>query len=250
MRLAFPSEICLSGLSCPIFSRMTLNASTKRERLRRRTDKHRDAALAKHKRPKAGRTREQIQKEVAKSNDILWWRADDISLPLLPLPSAIVPEKELPPAKLRAIQAVQEFGVWVEASRASGMGRDQLYRLRKADPAFNRELLQARRECFERVEREMIRRALFKGGDLAGIYVLKNNIPRYREISRVELTGKNGGPLSYTDAAKAEILRRLAQLTARQGLEGKEELIIEGSAGSRPQLVAGSPEARIRKAKS
>ncbi len=171
-----------------------------------------------------------------------WWRPEGDSFPELPLPDAKVSDAEMPAAKERAIRAVQEFGVWVEASRASGIGRSQLvYLLRKEtpDPAFRERMFQARRECQERLEGAFIARGMTKGGDLAGIFYLKHNRTRYREVQRVELTGKDGSPLNALDAAKADLLARLGKLAgSREGLEDKQELIVGGSA--RPRLVKGS----------
>lgn len=46
---------------------------------------------------------------------------------------------------------------------------------------------------------------------LAGIVLLKNNTKRYREVSRVELSGRDGGPILTLDA-KEELIRRLEKL--------------------------------------
>lgn len=173
----------------------------------------------------------------------------DGDLPPCPLPGDKLPESRVEASKPRAIAAMHEFGVLVEACRASGMGRWQLQRVAKADPEFHRALQSARKECFERLEREMIRRGQFKGGDLAGIFTLKHNVGKYREITRLELTGKDGAPFNALESAKAEILTRLAKLAeesqgSRQGLEGKQEIVV-GS--RRPQLVKGAGETEVKR---
>jgi hypothetical protein len=149
------------------------------------------------------------------------------------LPADKVPDAELAAAKLRALRAVQHFGVWVEGSRASGMGRFQLdMLLRKnstSDPEFRTQMYKARQECREGIERAFIERAKTKGGDLAGIFYMKHNTKRYREVSRVELTGKDGAPLNQLEAAKAQLVERLTALAAAKGLPSGS-----GSAGSRP----------------
>lgn len=189
-----------------------------------------------------------------------WWLADVPQEPFPPHPRDKVPEKDLLQAKVQAIEAMQEFGVLVEASRASGMGRSQIcYWVRKesTDPDFQLAMRQARRECQERLEGAFIARGRQRGGDLAGIFYLKHNRERYREIQRVELTGKDGSPLQALDAAKAELLLRLGKLAGsagsgasagsegRAGLEGREEIVLSGDAdNSRPRLVKAGKKSR------
>lgn len=158
----------------------------------------------------------------------------------IPFTDALPAEAKLEHAQALAIDAMAEWGVLVEASRASGIGRDMLYRMMKADELFKKRMMHAKRNCMERIEREMIRRGQLKGGDLAGIYVTKNNLPRYREIQRVELTGKGGGPVGYVDV-KAELLKKLESiaLKSRQG----EAVAV----GERPKLLKGGSDAEVGK---
>lgn len=198
---------------------------------------------------RADHTRTLEQKElIRQSNETLWWERTDAELPPLPLPAAKIADEAKPAAKILAIKAMQEWGVQLESSRASGMGRWQLQREMKNDSDFKQSMVSAKRECFERVEREMIKRAQYKGGDLAAIFTMKNNMRRYREVSRVELTGKDGAPLNQVDAMKAELLERLGKLAGSEGSRGRPgsggsagsgEIVIE--AGSQPRLVAGDP---------
>lgn len=150
-------------------------------------------------------------------------------------------ERYIPQAKLAAIDAMRRHGVIAEACRASGIGRSVLYELMKSDPDFRLRMQHARQERFDELERAMIERGGYFKGDLAGIFALKHNRKRYREVSRVELTGKEGGPVAYVDA-KAELLRRLEQIAARSA-----PAQLAGSGGSRgPELVTDG-EVEVRK---
>ena len=176
---------------------------------RRRTSREKPAVVGEHTRARLQKTRDEQEKLFNETpvRDADWQK--------LPLTDDIVTDAELPAAKLRAIDAMGEWGVMVEASRASGIGRYNLYQLMKVDDVFRRRMLHARKNCIERIEREMIRRGQTKGGELAGIYVTKHNIPRYREIQRVELSGKGGGPVLHADV-KSELLKRLESLALKQ----------------------------------
>ena len=171
---------------------------------------------------------------------------------------------DLPTAKGLAIEAMRIHGVFVEACRWSGIGRSILYRELRGDPEFRRAMAHAKRDCLEDLERAMLERGKYWRGDLAGIYYLKNNHPRYREVSRIELTGKDGGPLQY-EAAKEELGRRLeklhaalqesaqdAQLVGSRGLgkgsRGPGSEGSEGFAGSEGSGVSGSGRPQLVKA--
>lgn len=197
-----------------------------------------------------------------------WWKALVPLEPFPPHPRDKMPEKDLTQSKVQAIEAMQEFGVLVEASRASGIGRYQLEWLLRKNPEgeneFRTDMIRAKRECQERLEGAFIARGRTRGGDLAGIFYLKHNRERYREIQRVELTGKDGSPLQALDAAKAELLLRLGKLAGgvggsagsgessgsagsegRKGLEGRQEIVLSGDAdSSRPRLMKAGKKAR------
>jgi len=107
--------------------------------------------------------------------------------------------------------------------------------LMRNDAAFRKRMRGAQKNCIERIEREMIRRAQLKGGELAGIYITKHNILKYREIQRVELTGKGGAPVAYIDA-KAELLKRLEEIVRKQ--KASDEVMVVGG-GRGPRLLKG-----------
>jgi hypothetical protein len=193
------------------------------------------------------RTRERNKKDKAVSEVIFSAPVRDADWKPLPFGDATVPDRELPAAKDRAVHAMGEWGVLVESSRESGLGRWVLQRLMKSDETFRLRMVHAKRNCMERIEREMIRRGQLKGGDLAGIFVTKHNIPKYREVQRVELTGKGGGPVGYVDM-KAELLKRIESIALKQNA-GQ---IAVGEKG--PRLLKGGSDAEgvkgVRKVES
>ena len=197
----------------------------------------------------ANRSRDRIQKDKKLSESVFSAPVRDAEWAKVPFGDATVPEKELEAAKSRAVEAMTEWGVLVESSRASGLGRDVLYRMMRADEVFRLRMRVAKRNCMERIEREMIRRGQLKGGDLAGIFVTKHNIPKYREIQRVELTGKGGGPVGYVDV-KGELLKRLESLATKR--QASDTPIAVGEKPRIGLLKGGSDNAerKIRKAES
>lgn len=191
----------------------------------------------------APHTRKRVQKSKATSEVIFSAPVRDAEWRKVPFADATVPEKDVPEAQAKAVEAMTEWGVLVEASRESGIGRYVLYQMMKHDPAFRLRMQHAKRNCMERIEREMIRRGQLKGGDLAGIFVTKHNIPRYREVQRVELTGKGGGPVGYVDV-KGELLKRLESLATKR--QASETPI---AVGEKPRigLLKGGSDAESRK---
>jgi hypothetical protein len=152
-------------------------------------------------------------------DDVLWLATPDREWEPIPFADADVePGKPLELAKAKAVEAMTEWGVLVEASRASGIGRNRLIAHMRTDPLFKERMRAAVKNNNERIEREMRRRGMLAKGELAGIFVMKHNIPKYREVQRVELTGKGGGPVGYVDM-KAELLKKLESLAlkSRQG---------------------------------
>jgi hypothetical protein len=134
--------------------------------------------------------------------------------PLREIPDTYHRPADLDAAKRRAIRAMREHGVLAEASRAGPIGRRVMYQLMKEDPAFRQQIRDAKSECLDDLERAMIARGKYSKGDLAGIFVMKHNRPRYADgPTRIELTGKDGGPVLHADA-KEELGRRLDKLAA------------------------------------
>jgi hypothetical protein len=98
----------------------------------------------------------------------------------------------------------------------------------------------AKQELLDVLETAMIARGMQPRGDLAGIFITKHNRKRYLEVQRVELTGRDGAPVTYLDA-KEELLRRIAAVEQRGAIP------VEAVAGShRPQLLGGSDAEKVQ----
>lgn len=130
------------------------------------------------------------------------------------LPDTFSRPVDLEAAKIRAVVAMREHGVISEASRASRIGRRVMFDLLKSDKEFRQRIRDAKSECLDDLERAMMERGKYAKGDLAGIFVMKHSRPRFADgPTRVELTGKDGGPVLHADA-KEELGRRLDKLAA------------------------------------
>lgn len=152
---------------------------------------------------------------------------------------------DLEAAKVLACEGMRAYGTKVYACRLSGMGRATLNDLLKSDPEFKRALWLAKQEGLDELETAMRLRGSLPRGDLAGIFILKHNRERYREVQRVELTGKDGAPVAYTDA-KAELLQRILSAEKRGaidvGVVGGRNLALESGEAKE------SLRAQVRKA--
>jgi len=139
------------------------------------------------------------------------------------------PEKEI--AFLAALAATCSV---TRACEAAGLGRRTAYEWRE-DPKFAARWEEAKRIGAEALEDECIRRAhegvdepFFYQGDKCGtvrkysdtlaIFLLKGAMPeKYRENTRMELTGANGGPVQFSDTERAaKISAILASAQARR----------------------------------
>lgn len=142
------------------------------------------------------------------------------NLPDVPHAYAMPSEADLEDAKIRACDGMRAYGTKVYACRLSGIGRVRLNELIKSDPHFKRMLWSAKQEGLDELETAMRLRGSLPRGDLAGIFILKHNRERYREVQRVELTGRDGAPVAYVDA-KEELLRRVQAALSRGALDVK-----------------------------
>ena len=115
---------------------------------------------------------------------------------------------------------MRRFSTKVYACRFSGYGRIALNDLLKSDTDFRKMMWAAKQEGLDELETAMQLRGSLPRGDLAGIFILKHNRERYREVQRVELTGRDGAPVAYVDA-KEELLRRVQQALTRGAVEVK-----------------------------
>ena len=169
--------------------------------------------------------------------------------------------KDIPAAKALVLEQIMEHGGPTEACVNAGVGRATFYDW-LSEPEFRKAYNQARgvwrASMVGDVERSFGERAQLRD-TLAGIFLLKHNTKRYREVNRVELSGRDGGPILTLDA-KVELIRRLVKMTERQdqrpvlktgsGVEVRE--VGAGSKGSRGLAVVradeeGSGSRRVRR---
>jgi len=130
--------------------------------------------------------------------------------------------------------ALSECGNVSRACEISGMSRLTAYRYRKARPKFADEWEKAKKIGAEALEDEAIRRAhegvddpVFHRGEPCGvvrrysdtllIFLLKGAMPeKYRDNSRLEMTGADGGPVEISDADRAARLAGLLALAQQR----------------------------------
>lgn len=145
------------------------------------------------------------------------------------------PEKEI--AFLAALAATCNV---TKACEAAGVGRMTVYEWRQADDEFASRWEESLRIGAEALEDEAKRRAFegvdepvfFQGvatdtvrkySDTLAIFLLKGALPeKYRENSRMELTGANGGPVQFSESERAAKLAGLLAL-AQQRRDGEPD---------------------------
>lgn len=107
-----------------------------------------------------------------------------------------------------------------KAAKAAGYTRQRVYQIRDEDPEFAKLWDDALAQSLDTAEGELYRRAVrgvvkpvYQGGvevgkireysDTLMIFLLKAHKPEvYREVTRSELTGKNGGPITHKDVTE------------------------------------------------
>jgi hypothetical protein len=165
---------------------------------------------------------------------------------------------EIPTAKALVLEQICEHGSPTVACIHAGVGRRTFYQwLHENDGAFRKAYGEARRiwraSAIADIESAFSVKAQFKD-TLAGIFLLKHNTKRYREVSRVQLSGPDGGPIMTLDA-KEELIRRIEKIAER--MESKPIIAAGGSevrelpAGSQGLSVVKSEPSgpRVRKAR-
>jgi hypothetical protein len=138
--------------------------------------------------------------------------------------------------RYRYCEQLRRHGNKTRAAAACGVSTTTVLTHRKADPTFDEEVAEAMDAYLDGLEEEAARRArdgvpepvFYKGvecgevqrySDSLLMFLLKG---RRREVygdkSQVELTGKDGGPVAYSDAERAqkveELLKRAAERKA------------------------------------
>lgn len=92
-----------------------------------------------------------------------------------------------------------------ESARAAGMSRNAAYCWREDDPSFAAAWEEAIETAADKLEQVAYERAKSGQSDRMLEILLKAHRPKYREKQAVELTGPNGGPIEYREAARREI---------------------------------------------
>lgn len=158
-------------------------------------------------------------------------------------------DQDVPHAKSLFLEAWERTGYISEACRAAGIGRRTYYEWITKDPEFKAQAKESRKiwraTAMEDLETSFAERGASRD-TLAGIFLLKHNKRRYREVSRVELSGPDGGPM-VTIEAKEELIKRLERLSERAAR--KEQIIggvAVGSLPAGPTGSAGSAKSELR----
>lgn len=117
--------------------------------------------------------------------------------------------------KERYLRAVASVGTLTAGCKAARVSPNTVYEWREHDATFLVREHQAREECADELEASVIRRAKGRSDTLA-IFMLKGMRPaKYRDNSRVELTGEDGGPIAIDSDPYGAIESRMASLAAR-----------------------------------
>lgn len=138
-----------------------------------------------------------------------------------------------PEVREQFLDALREIPNVVRAARKVGVSRRYMYDVYEAEPDFAKRWDDAIAEGVESIEAEMHRRAyegypgrpvvsngailseVVEYSDTLAIFLAKAHAPeKYREASKLELTGRDGGPVQIDDstaAAKLAALMNLAQ---------------------------------------
>lgn len=136
--------------------------------------------------------------------------------------------------KSRFLEAFRQTGVILSAAEAAGCARRSIYNWLEHDEEFAAAYRQAEVESTERLEREMIRRAVegtekpvFQGGQLVGkireysdtllIFALKARKPHvYRERVEVQHSGEIDRHEKLTDEERAQFRAHILQRDSAQ----------------------------------
>ncbi|MEN6583039.1 MAG: terminase [Armatimonadota bacterium] len=123
------------------------------------------------------------------------------------------------------LDALSKTGIVMKACKAARISRQTVYEHRKNDPEFAAAWNEAIDLAVEAMEAEAHRRAVqgtlkpvFYQGEKCGqireysdtllIFMLKAHKPeKYRDNVKMEVTGKNGGPIETKDLALEELLK-------------------------------------------
>lgn len=131
-------------------------------------------------------------------------------------------ENEISKDKAKFIRTLSETYSIAYACRSIGIGRTTAQLWRKQDAAFDQEWENALDSAMDRLESSLLERGLEKD-TTAAIFLLKGRRPeKYRDHSRVEMTGKDGGAVEIKSDAKKSITGKLASLAERARQDGMD----------------------------
>ncbi|MCJ2530707.1 MAG: hypothetical protein LN413_00095 [Candidatus Thermoplasmatota archaeon] len=135
------------------------------------------------------------------------------------------PPKSFTPAKRKAFLASLRRGSSIpEAAASVGVDRTTPHKTLKAEADFARQVELAQLAAIRTVTNALWKRA--RGGNVtAAIFFLCNrDRDRWQHVNRVELTGKDGGPIRYDEA-----IRRLDE--RRAGILGGTGILTDSRNG-------------------
>lgn len=118
--------------------------------------------------------------------------------------------------KPKFLEALRDTASIWHSCKFAGIERSTAYRARDVDEQFRKDWNDALEDAGDQVEYALRKRAIDKD-TLAGIFWLKNNREKYREQSRLELSGPKGGPIQIAqiEQAASEFDSRLSALMVR-----------------------------------
>ncbi len=120
--------------------------------------------------------------------------------------------------KDRYLRALQKVGTLTGGCRAAKVSPHTVYQWREVDIEFVVREHQAREACADALEEVVIKRAMGRS-DILAMFMLKGMRPaKYKDNSRVELTGKDGGPIDIDIDSRESLTGRIAGLAARVGM--------------------------------
>lgn len=105
-----------------------------------------------------------------------------------------------------------------DSAAAAQISRKTAYEARKADPAFAQAWDEALADAVDDLEKVAWERARNQSDDILK-FVLRAHHPKYREASRIELTGAEGGPIQQEVTVTHERITRIVEIVKELGIE-------------------------------
>lgn len=122
--------------------------------------------------------------------------------------------------KERYLRALEKTGTLTSGCKAARVSPNTVYKWREMDDAFVISERLARDVCADELEASVIRRARGRS-DVLAMFMLKAMRPaKYRDNSRVEMSGPDGNPIEhrvYADLSDSELDARISALETREG---------------------------------